>query len=268
MNDLPTKVEPPDDSARRQMRQRTRRSFVCGAAAALSGLAGWAWLKSRANEAGLPWPLRRMLDANETLARALFDPARLAPNFALGIAREPRVNGLLGLESRFDPARWKLRVESPALKKPLVLTIDDIKTLPRVEMVTELKCVEGWTVPVHWGGATLADFAAKFGLATRSGKIPDLKKNPADLFRYVEMVTPDMRYYVGLDIESALHPQTLLCYEMNGEPLTLEHGAPLRLAIMVKYGFKSIKRIGTIRFLDERARDYWAEQGYDWYAGH
>ena len=67
---------------------------------------------------------------------------------------------------------------------------------------------------------------------------------------------------------SALHPQTLLCYEMDGQPLTPEHGAPIRLVIPVKYGFKSIKRIGTIRFTDRRPADYWAEQGYDWYAGH
>jgi DMSO/TMAO reductase YedYZ molybdopterin-dependent catalytic subunit len=76
------------------------------------------------------------------------------------------------------------------------------------------------------------------------------------------------QYYVGLDIESALHPQTLLCYEMNGLPLTLAHGAPLRLFTPVKYGIKSIKRIGTIRFTNQRPRDYWAERGYDWYAGH
>src|SRR5438445_25196 len=80
--------------------------------------------------------------------------------------------------------------------------------------------------------------------------------------------TPDGGYYVGLDMESALHPQTLLCYEMNGQPLTLAHGAPLRLVIPVKYGIKNIKRIGTIRFTNQRPADYWAEQGYDWYSGH
>ena len=55
---------------------------------------------------------------------------------------------------------------------------------------------------------------------------------------------------------------------MNGQPLTLAHGAPLRLVIPVKYGYKNIKRIGTIRFTATRPADYWAEQGYDWYAGH
>ena len=70
------------------------------------------------------------------------------------------------------------------------------------------------------------------------------------------------------DMASALHPQTLLCYEMNGRPLTPAHGAPLRLVIPIKYGIKNLKQIGTIQFTDERPADYWAERGYDWYAGH
>ena len=67
---------------------------------------------------------------------------------------------------------------------------------------------------------------------------------------------------------SALHPQTLLCYELNGEPLTAQHGAPLRLVTPLKYGIKQIKRIGTLTFTDERPADFWAQRGYDWHAGH
>ena len=81
------------------------------------------------------------------------------------------------------------------------------------------------------------------------------------------MSTPDEEYFVGLDMKSALHPQTLLAYEQNGQPLLPEHGAPLRLVIPVKYGIKNIKRIGQIRFTDKRPEDYWANFGYDWFAG-
>jgi DMSO/TMAO reductase YedYZ molybdopterin-dependent catalytic subunit len=81
------------------------------------------------------------------------------------------------------------------------------------------------------------------------------------------MKTPDQAYFVGLDSASALHPQTLLCYEMNGADLTGAHGAPLRLVIPVKYGIKNIKRIGEITYTNERPEDYWANEGYDWYAG-
>jgi DMSO/TMAO reductase YedYZ molybdopterin-dependent catalytic subunit len=151
---------------------------------------------------------------------------------------------------------------------PERFTLDDIKALPAVSMTTELKCIEGWSNIVHWTGARLIDLAAKYGLGSRSGRAFDAEKKPADLFRYVRLETPAGAYYVGLDIASALHPQTLLCYAMNGEPLTPGHGAPLRLVIPVKYGIKNIKRIGTIRFTDERPGDYWAERGYDWYAGH
>jgi DMSO/TMAO reductase YedYZ molybdopterin-dependent catalytic subunit len=82
------------------------------------------------------------------------------------------------------------------------------------------------------------------------------------------LITPDKKYYVGIDMASAIHPQTLLCYEMNGMSLPMNQGNPLRLIIPVKYGIKSIKRIGTIYFSDQRPPDYWAERGYDYYSGH
>ncbi|MCY7374459.1 MAG: molybdopterin-dependent oxidoreductase [Pyrinomonadaceae bacterium] len=150
----------------------------------------------------------------------------------------------------------------------LLLTLDDIKKLPRVEMTTELKCIEGWSVGVNWAGARLSDFMNHFQPATRDGSAPDIANKPENLLPYISMVTPDGGYYVGIDMPSAMHPQTLLCYEMNGAPLTMEHGAPLRLVTPTKYGIKQIKRIGRIAFTNERPADYWAERGYDWYAGH
>ena len=108
------------------------------------------------------------------------------------------------------------------------------------------------------GPARLADIAKTTELAIRVGR-------PVS---YAGAQTPDGKYYVGLDIASALHPQTLLCYEMDGRPLTPGHGAPLRLVIPIKYGIKNLKQIGTIQFTDVRPADYWAERGYDWYAGH
>jgi DMSO/TMAO reductase YedYZ molybdopterin-dependent catalytic subunit len=150
----------------------------------------------------------------------------------------------------------------------LLLTLDDIKSLPRVEMTTELKCIEGWSVVVNWTGAKFSDFIDKFQPATRDGSPPNAANQPENLLPYISMVTPDGGYYVGMDMPSVLHPQTLLAYEMNGAPLTLEHGAPLRLVTATKYGIKQIKRIGRIAFTAERPADYWAERGYDWYAGH
>jgi DMSO/TMAO reductase YedYZ molybdopterin-dependent catalytic subunit len=187
------------------------------------------------------------------------------PEFPRRAAREPRVNGQIGLDPTITARDWRLRVIGPSGEGgERLFRLDEIKSLPRREMTTELKCIEGWSTVVYWAGARLADLAALTGLATRSGR----RQDPKNLLRYAALETPDREYYVGLDIQSTLHPQTLLCYETDGEPLTLEHGAPLRLVIPVKYGIKNLKQIGTIRFTDVRPADYWAERGYDWYAGH
>jgi DMSO/TMAO reductase YedYZ molybdopterin-dependent catalytic subunit len=237
--------------------------------AALAGFAGWRWLVTRSEEDGLPWPLRRVLEIDERLAREAFHDARLSPEFARSAARMPRVNGTIGLGSGLDPSAWRLRVIGAARDQAQrSLTLDDIKALPRVEMTTELRCIEGWSEVVYWAGARLADLATVTGLATRSGRPADPIGHAGDLLGYAALETPDREYYVGLDMASALHPQTLLCYEMGGRPLTPENGAPLRLVIPVKYGIKNLKRIGTIRFTDLRPPDYWAKRGYDWYSGH
>jgi DMSO/TMAO reductase YedYZ molybdopterin-dependent catalytic subunit len=244
-----------DREVERVLRRRSRRSFLTGGAAAVAAVAGWRWLSTRRTDDDVPWPLRRALEINEQFARDYFRRSRLAPAFAPSRIEKPRVNGTEGLDNDdFDPAAWKLQIEGLAESDdPVTLTLDQVRSLPRVEMITRLKCIEGWDYVTRWTGARLADLAAKF--------------RPAEETRYVGLETPDGGYYVGLDLASALHPQTLLCYEMNGEPITLEHGAPLRLAIPVKYGVKNLKRIGTIRFTPRRPPDYWAERGYDWYAG-
>jgi DMSO/TMAO reductase YedYZ molybdopterin-dependent catalytic subunit len=264
-----------DADVLRELRRRTRRSFLVGGAAALAGLAGFRWLTTRAEDDGVPWPLRRALEVDEGLSEELFDGSRLARTFPPSAIEPLRQNGAIGLADDFDPASWTLEIEGihpgavpgDAEATTASLTIDAIRALPRVEMITEFKCIEGWSNVVQWAGARLSDLMRVYPPSTRAGGAPDLAR-PADLVRYVAMETPNAGYYVGLDMASALHPQTLLAYEINGEPLPPEHGAPLRLAIPVKYGIKNIKRVGRVRYTDRRPRDFWAEQGYDYYAGH
>jgi DMSO/TMAO reductase YedYZ molybdopterin-dependent catalytic subunit len=251
------------------MRRMTRRSFAVGAAAALAGTGTWVWLRSRPEDGGLPWPLRKMLEFNERIAESYFSGQRLAPAFSKEAVEPLRINGLVGLEGRFDAGGWKLKVRGAM--DPLQLlrfSLDDLRAMPRAEMIIEFKCVEGWSRIMQFAGVRLIDFASQFKLATKSGEKPDPRRRPDDLCKYVGFITPNRSYYVGFDIASALHEQTLLCYEMNGELLTSDHGAPLRLVTAIKYGYKSLKRVGTIVFGDERPADYWAERGYDWYAGH
>lgn len=139
----------------------------------------------------------------------------------------------------------------------LLLTIDAITKLPRQELVTQFKCIEGWSQIVHWAGVRMADFLEAYPPEKVNGRDP----------KYVYMETPDGDYYTGYDMLVCRHPQTLLVTEMMGAPLTQLHGAPLRLHMPTKYGYKQIKRIGLIRYMDTRPDDYWTKLGYDWYAG-
>lgn len=249
-----------DNDAERQMRRMSRRSFLWGALAVGSGYGGLRWLNSRRLDDGIVWPLRRVLQTNEEIGRDFFNASRLAPTFSASRIEPIRTNGLFGLSEDFDVAQWELTVEGLADENESIkqIKLAQIKALPRVEMITELKCIEGWAVVNRWVGARLSDFMTKYPPATLDGELP----------AYVGLATPDGGYYVGLEMEAAQHPQTLLCYEMNGKPLAPENGAPLRLAIPVKYGIKNIKRIGTLTYTNQRPPDYWHQQGYDYYAGH
>lgn len=140
----------------------------------------------------------------------------------------------------------------------LLLTMDNVTRLPRHELVTQFKCIEGWSEIVHWGGVRLADFIAAY---------PPAKNAQGELPKYVYMETPNGDYYCGFELKECMHPQSLLVTEMAGQPLTQYHGAPLRLHMPIKYGYKQIKRIGLIAYTDEKPDDYWTKLGYDWYAG-
>jgi hypothetical protein len=139
----------------------------------------------------------------------------------------------------------------------LLLTMEDVLKLPRRELVTQFKCIEGWSQIVHWAGVRMVDFLEAYPPALIDGKEP----------RYVYMETPDGDYYTGYDLQVCRHPQTLLVTEMMGAPLTQYHGAPLRLHMPTKYGYKQIKRIGLISYTNSKPDDYWTKLGYDWYAG-
>jgi DMSO/TMAO reductase YedYZ molybdopterin-dependent catalytic subunit len=239
------------------MRRLSRRGFARGGVAAAAGLLGWAWLRSRSAAGGIPWPLRAAHRLNERVWGGAFSAGRLAPEFPPGRAGEPKANGGYGRPDAADPAAWALTASQPG-RPDRTFRLADLAGLPRVEMTTEFKCIEGWSQIVGWGGVRFADFADAYDLGRRAG---------GDRHPYVSLATPDGAYYVGLDTPSALHPQTLLCDRMNGEPLSARHGGPLRLILTVKYGTKNIKWLSAVAFADDRPADFWAEHGYDWYGG-
>lgn len=174
---------------------------------------------------------------------------KVAPSAEKAITAGSRERG----REEAGPSDSTLAARTPGL----LLTMDHVLALPRYDLVTEFKCIEGWSQVVHWAGVRMADFMEAYPPEQAGGHEP----------RYVYMETPDGDYYTGYDLHVCRHPQTLLVTEMMGQPLTQFHGAPLRLHMPTKYGYKQIKRIGLISYTDERPDDYWTKLGYDWYAG-
>lgn len=252
-------------------RRKTRRDFLTAGAAGVLGLLGASWLFTRAEQDGIPWPLRTAHRWNEAIWRKVYSNARLGETPAAPAPGTPaRVNGDIGLEDFTPTSGWRLSVSPlPAVgaaedPRNLRLTLDQVRALPQTETTMRFKCVEGWSEVMSCKGVRFSDFLAAMKLGTRDGQPPNATLS--NLYPYVGLETPNLRYYVSLDMESMLHPKTILATEINGVPLNGDHGAPLRLIVPVKYGIKSLKRVGRIFFADTRPPDYWAEQGYDWYA--
>ncbi len=133
---------------------------------------------------------------------------------------------------RFDPATWRLRVHG-LVERPLTLSYDELRALPRTERVRDFHCVTGWTVSnVHWAGVRLRDLLARVSPAGQAGG--------------VELVSAERPYVDSLTMQQAHLPDVLLAYEMDGKPLSRAHGAPLRLVVPEMYGYKSVKWVESI----------------------
>ncbi|NJM64183.1 MAG: molybdopterin-dependent oxidoreductase [Acaryochloris sp. RU_4_1] len=152
-----------------------------------------------------------------------------------------------------DPTTFRLTIDGE-VSRPLQLSMTDIQKLPLTSMVIRHVCVEGWAAIVQWGGVRLRDLVALV--------------QPKSNVRYAYFKSAD-GYYESWDIASALHPQTLMAYKKNGQPLSVDYGAPLRLASPVKLGYKQSKWVTQIKLVSTLlpAKGYWEDQGYEWFAG-
>ena len=230
-------------------------SFILFALLATAGISAWKWLNHQPKEGLALKPLRKTLELNERLLLSTFDTGKLSKVYAEKDAvKNVRVNGLVGMLKTVDTSSWRLQVVR-AKGDTLKLSLAEIKKLPRVDVIFDFKCIEGWSQVTHWAGVPLKTFMDHYHLNTQ------------EQMNYVGLQTIDKKYYVGIDMPSALQSQTILCYEMNNKPLPMNQGYPLRLIIPVKYGIKHLKQIGTMYFSNEKPPDYWAERGYDYYAG-
>jgi DMSO/TMAO reductase YedYZ molybdopterin-dependent catalytic subunit len=230
-------------------------SFLIFAVLVTGGIFAWKWLIDQPKDQGALTPLRKTLEVNERLLTSTFDTSKKAKTYdEKDAVKNVRVNGLIGMEKTIDTATWRLQVVR-GKGDTLKLSLAEIESLPREDVVFDFKCIEGWSQITHWAGVPLKTFMDHYHL------------NSQEHMNYVGLQTVDKKYYVGIDMPSALQSQTILCYEMNNKPLPMNQGYPLRLIIPVKYGIKHLKQIGTMYFSDQKPPDYWAERGYDYYAG-
>jgi DMSO/TMAO reductase YedYZ molybdopterin-dependent catalytic subunit len=147
---------------------------------------------------------------------------------------------------------WRLEV-SGAVRRPLSLSLDDLTRLPRVTQKVDHFCVEGWNARATWSGVRLSELARLV--------------QPTGDAKYVDFAGFDKDYHESWDIESAMHPLTLVAYGMDGRLLGPPHGAPARVHSPVKLGYKNTKYLTRIVFMPARNGGYWSDQGYEWFGG-
>lgn len=147
---------------------------------------------------------------------------------------------------------WRLEVGG-MVRKPLSLSLKDLMDIERQTQRVNHYCVEGWTAVAEWTGVPLS-MLATMAEADKSS-------------RYVDFQSFDDDYHESWDIESALHPQTIVAYAKDGSPLSPAYGAPARVHSPVKLGYKNTKYLTKIMFMPERNGGYWTDRGYEWYGG-
>jgi DMSO/TMAO reductase YedYZ molybdopterin-dependent catalytic subunit len=154
---------------------------------------------------------------------------------------------------QIDPTQYRLQIEGE-VNHPIQLSLKNLQTLPFTSMVIRHVCVEGWAAIVQWGGVQLSELLRLV--------------QPKSSARYVYFKSAD-GYYESWDLASAMHPQTLMVYQKNGQPLSVDNGAPLRLASPIKLGYKQSKWVTQIVLTAQLmpTQGYWEDQGYEWFGG-
>ncbi len=267
----------------RSLRAQTRRDFLLlGAGAALTG-AGLLYslpedvlhrlgLKHAHDTARKNRILDKSIAFDDAVAAALYSQNRRVPTFDKKLAQTPAelINNYNGPTPDGDYLNdWRLTLTGLASGKPERLSAKGIENLIDKhgyhEQVTQLTCVEGWRAIAWWGGLRFADLLAAYP--------PHPEARWARLDSSVNLGTDDDGnpisdpYYVAVDLPTARNLQTLLATTQSGQPLNLDHGAPLRLIAPMKLGLKNIKAITKISYHANTPEDYWNKQGYSQYDG-
>lgn len=147
---------------------------------------------------------------------------------------------------------WRLEIGG-MVAKPMSLTLDDLMRLPRRTHRVNHFCVEGWNAVAEFSGVTVRELAAL------------VRPDPAATV--VDFQSFDDGYHESWDLESALHPQTMVVYGKDGSPLSPAYGAPARVHGPIKLGYKNTKYLTRIEFLPAANGGYWSDAGYEWFGG-
>ncbi len=148
--------------------------------------------------------------------------------------------------------KWKLEV-SGLVSNPLSLTLEDLQRLPQVSRRVNHYCVEGWTAVETWSGCPFSELAKLARVSPEA--------------HYVDFQSFDDGYHESWDLESAMHPQTVVAYGLDGKMLEPAHGAPARVYSPIKLGYKNTKYLTRIAFMPQMNGGYWSDRGYEWYGG-
>ncbi len=198
--------------------------------------------------------LARVSVWNDRVQAALFSGQKLAPIFPEAMAvRDFRYNAWYGVENspQLDPADYRLSLAGLiADRRPW--TVEQLHALPQVSQITRHVCVEGWSMIGKWNGTPLRDFLQKIGADTTA--------------KYVGFECAD-GYYEGIDMATALHPQTLMAFGLSDQILPTKYGFPFKIRIPTKLGFKNPKFVTTIYVTNQKPRGFWTDRGYNWFSG-
>jgi DMSO/TMAO reductase YedYZ molybdopterin-dependent catalytic subunit len=234
-----------------ELRQFQRRAILRNALS-LGGLALLTGCDLSTNS-GVDAALKSILRFDDRVQAALFSGRRLAQTYPASAVTKPfRFNAYYPeWQVRGVPDGWRLEVAG-SVSERAPWTIEALRKLPRVEQITRHICIEGWSQIGHWSGVPLRVFLQRIGADLRAP--------------YVSFKCFD-GYSTSIDMPSALHPQTILALDFLGQPLAPEWGAPLRLRIPTKLGFKSAKNLQAIEVTHIFPGGFWENQGYDWFSG-
>jgi sulfoxide reductase catalytic subunit YedY len=169
----------------------------------------------------------------------------------------------------FKPRPWSISIEGE-VKKNKTISIDDLmKLAPLEERIYRMRCVEGWSMVIPWVGLPLASLI-KWAEPTGNAKyIEFISANDPQTMPGARVPILDWPYKEGLRLDEAMHPLTLLAVGLYGEVLPNQNGAPVRLVVPWKYGFKGAKSIVKIRFVEKMPLTTWVKTGpseYGFYA--